>query len=1040
MEEKKIILKIDLDTSTLVKNSKEAEKQLAILREEQKKLKETTGTGTVEYAKIQEQIKQYTKQLKDNASALVINDQLKGKTNLTTIEAQKQNRALSTAYNNLTEEQRENTAEGQKITAQYKASTDALNKQFQSVGKGTYNVGLYKQAIIDANKEINGLKKEINQIGFAYDHTNKKLDETNSEMQALAKSGQQDTQMYKALEQEAQALNETMTIQKNVLDGATQELADQEKQLEATKEEARKIGFVYGEQADSLSELKKSIREATDEAIQMENQFGKDSKKYTDSIQKVGELKDRMKDLKQSTTELAGGSGFEKFGNTLGGLKNDLLSMDFEGVSEKAKTLQSISSKMTFKEVIAGAKGLGNSLLTLGKTILANPLFLLAGVIAGVVGALYYFSKETETAEAENEKLNKSFERQSYLLERQSKILIANANQKVELAKLEGKSIEEVAELQRKVNVEESALREEQIRLQRRLIEERKGAYQQAVLEENNELALSIKEQITSEKRKLQELKDLRVTQRNDIELFEKETSKAIDDRNKEEIQKSIDKFKEQKSKQDQANKDKLQAEKDLADRIRELALQGVELSNESERKLVEQKYQFLETMALGNAEKLLQLQKEKNAELAELDEKEKNDIIERLGDKYDANIKAENVTNEELTLLTANFKKELEQVDIDFNERKLQREGKYFQDEKALQEESKADKITRLEAEQIEAENILKKGGASELEILQTNSANEIKIETEKNKLIQENLNISSAQKFKAQQEYEAKVIDLTKQSADKQTEINKQKNDEFVNGTTFALNQAQAVSQAYFDVIQSNIQRELDISKQAIDEKMERLDNQLQTGLISQETYNKETAKLQKDLQKQESALKKEAWEKNKEAQRLDAIIGGAVAVINALQTKPIYAGIAMGVVTAGLTAVQIALIENQKTPKFAKGGVFGGQPHSSGGTKGVFSDGTQIEVEKDESFFILNKRATPLISQLSNLNIATGGVPLMASGGVVTVGANDSVSRVNSEVSQRNILLDVLNNLPPNIVLVEDINTGQGNLVKVQSSGDI
>ncbi len=66
--------------------------------------------------------------------------------------------------------------------------------------------------------------------------------------------------------------------------------------------------------------------------------------------------------------------------------------------------------------------------------------------------------------------------------------------------------------------------------------------------------------------------------------------------------------------------------------------------------------------------------------------------------------------------------------------------------------------------------------------------------------------------------------------------------------------------------------------------------------------------------------------------------------------------------------------------------KAGVFGGKPHSQGGTKGVFSDGTQIEVERDEAFVVVNHRNTPLLRALSAINAHNGnGVPFFAQRGV-------------------------------------------------------
>ncbi len=101
-------------------------------------------------------------------------------------------------------------------------------------------------------------------------------------------------------------------------------------------------------------------------------------------------------------------------------------------------------------------------------------------------------------------------------------------------------------------------------------------------------------------------------------------------------------------------------------------------------------------------------------------------------------------------------------------------------------------------------------------------------------------------------------------------------------------------------------------------------------------------------------------------------------AGSIIGALQT-------ALAVGRTGLAISKIA------STKFALGGMarvgyFGGKPHSAGGTKGYFDDGTAIEVERGEAFAIVNKRNAPMLRTLSAINSAGGhGVPFFARGGL-------------------------------------------------------
>jgi len=195
-DEKTILLKLDLDTSGLVKQSEEASRQLNILKDRQKELRKSGQENTVEYAKLKEEIRIYTKELNTSASALLINEKQNGKTKQSVNDLMQVQKALSVQFNNLTIEEIENSEAGKKVASNLKLVNDALNQNSQKVGDGRRNVGLYKQAIIEANKEISGLKKEITQIGFAYGKTQKDIDETTASLNEMSASGQNNTEAF----------------------------------------------------------------------------------------------------------------------------------------------------------------------------------------------------------------------------------------------------------------------------------------------------------------------------------------------------------------------------------------------------------------------------------------------------------------------------------------------------------------------------------------------------------------------------------------------------------------------------------------------------------------------------------------------------------------------------------------------------------------------------------------------------------------------------------------------------------------------------
>lgn len=113
---------------------------------------------------------------------------------------------------------------------------------------------------------------------------------------------------------------------------------------------------------------------------------------------------------------------------------------------------------------------------------------------------------------------------------------------------------------------------------------------------------------------------------------------------------------------------------------------------------------------------------------------------------------------------------------------------------------------------------------------------------------------------------------------------------------------------------------------------------------------------------------------------AKLLGPIAGNVLAAVQTALAAA-RAGIAIGKITATKFA-HGTLMDFAK----ARFGYFGGKPHSQGGTKGVFEDGTAIEVEKDEAFAVVNKKNAPLLRFLSKVNSLGGhGVPFFKKGGV-------------------------------------------------------
>jgi len=291
MEEKSVLLKVELDVTALKTSAKEAEERLGVLKPQMEALRKESGTGTLEYAKLKEEVKQYTKQLNDSAAAIQINEKLAVKNTQSNVELAQAQKALAVAYNNLTQDQRENTEEGRRITEQYKAINDALNENALSVSDGRRNVGLYAESIKKAYAELDVMKKEVNQIGYAMSSNQKELDKNTKALNDLAKSGDTTSAEYRSLQENVDFYTEAVQMNNATLNQANDELKQQEEQLAKTEKEARKVGFVYGQQEEQTKSLKAQLKELKAELATMDP----NSEAFIEGSKRAGELADKIK-------------------------------------------------------------------------------------------------------------------------------------------------------------------------------------------------------------------------------------------------------------------------------------------------------------------------------------------------------------------------------------------------------------------------------------------------------------------------------------------------------------------------------------------------------------------------------------------------------------------------------------------------------------------------------------------------------------------------------------------------------------------------
>lgn len=235
-------------------------------------------------------------------------------------------------------------------------------------------------------------------------------------------------------------------------------------------------------------------------------------------------------------------------------------------------------------------------------------------------------------------------------------------------------------------------------------------------------------------------------------------------------------------------------------------------------------------------------------------------------------------------------------------------------------------------------------------------------------------------------QREYQERLFQINKEAAEKEQALRKEAQEKeakdneerWQRNLDIATETGAAVASAIFEIERNRLDRQTSQALTALDDEYQRR-IELATGNAALQE------KLQKEQEKKRLQIEKTAAKERQNIAIKQALIQGALNALKAYFTE----GIAGAIEAAALTLLQVATIKSQS---FARGGVvkmgiFKGRPHSQGGTKGVFSDGTHVEVEKDEAFVVVNKRNTPLLRHLSNVNAAGGhGTRFFAGGGAI------------------------------------------------------
>ena len=219
-------------------------------------------------------------------------------------------------------------------------------------------------------------------------------------------------------------------------------------------------------------------------------------------------------------------------------------------------------------------------------------------------------------------------------------------------------------------------------------------------------------------------------------------------------------------------------------------------------------------------------------------------------------------------------------------------------------------------------------------------------------------------------------KEAEAAKQAAKEQEDIRKQTAQQVVNLVTTAVDAISKISQIAFEAEDARFAKAIETRQLNI----EGLNEDLQTATGLQKKFLLQQVKQEEEALAKETEARKKAGKKQAEDQKaiqiVQAIIGGALAIVNAF-TLPPPASFIAAAATAIAVGVEIAAISSQQ---FAKGGILQGPSHAQGGIQTSFG-----ELEGGEA--VINKRSTsqflPLLSEIN----AAGGGKRFAEGGILT-----------------------------------------------------
>lgn len=818
-----------------------------------------------------------------------------------------------------------------------------IEKQIEVVNART------TKAYQDQQKALQALKKEQNDKLILGAKEAKLINEQNASVKQLEVALNKNRAAYKALaDEEARSSKEGKEL-KAVID----------QQDAAVKKLNGGLGDFrdnVGNYTGALKGLKNELKDAKDEMAFLAKNTGTTSPEFVKAAAKAGDLKDQINDLNDQIKNTAGNK-FETIGNSLKDVGSRLINLDFEGAANSAKQFAAVVKSLTFAEILAGLESFGETLATIGKAILTNPLFIFAAVVAGIALAFKFFNDQQEKATA------RAIER----YKKEEEALLSRYDKEIKLQKILGKQTFELEKDRQRVIIDTADKELE-------LLTNRKKGIQDLLklgltLNEANKFADAAQKALDDDKiKRIEELKIARRDAVNEIEVitaeqaeFEKKSSADVAKQRKDDLF-ALNKFRLQIQIEGQEELAQNE-EKSFNDRYK-AAEKAVKLKNS----LAKLEYQeALENEKLTDTGKLL------------LQEEYQNKVLQN----KKAGAKEEQKINEELTKAARDNALKENQKEIDIQKKRIENEVESAQrlldySKKAIEDQA----FARVAAGEDQVK-VRKETDAKLLALEKSLTDDYISLQIDR---VQKTLQIeglSAEEKLALDKELYDLRLKLTdafyKQLDDgsaKHEKTEDEKRIESLNKQKALVQTLQGIYNNFDQAITTIIDSNRNARLQALDDVSKATEAQMNKELAlagddqkKKDEINERYAKKQEEIEKKKRAEARKGAQLEKALAIVSAGIQAGLAVLNALSTVKPYPLAVVAAISAGvLGAAQVAAIANKPIPAYEVG-----TKSAAGGLSLVGEAGTELMIKPGGQMEL-----TPSVATLMDVPRGTEIVP--------------------------------------------------------------